>query len=149
MDFLNRRNQWQFKQLNIPVAQQTLRYNGLNLQDGTKKVFGWLERVQSVLIRLILAWKISDIGIQDHDLLFVARSGVAGAVPASLPPAAPIATEAREGMTLYDIPPNCSPEFLLSIMNKNPHLIQQLDHNNPDLAAACRTEDVAVGTQGL
>ena len=71
--------------LNIPISEQQLRYHGQVLTD--------------------LSQKLDAIGVQEHDLLFVARSGSAAApAPAvGMPPPAPV-TQAREGMTMYDIP---------------------------------------------
>ncbi len=49
----------------------------------------------------------------------------------------------REGMTLYDIPQNASPEMLLEIIEKNPNILLQLEHGNPELKAALSSKDVS------
>ena len=44
-------------------------------------------------------------------------------------------------MTFDDVPPNCDPRVLREIIRVNPPMMSQIEHGNPELAAAAKKDD--------
>ncbi|ETV80559.1 hypothetical protein H257_06092 [Aphanomyces astaci] len=112
-------------QLGIPLSTQVLVLNGRPINPNST---------------------VSQAGIQNHDLLLCTtqqpqRPQVATA--ATSPFLAPASTQARAGMFMHDIPPNCSAELLIEIMRLNPQLLRQIEEGNPSLAQSLKAHDVA------
>ncbi|KAF0687640.1 Aste57867_20624 [Aphanomyces stellatus] len=90
---------------------------------------------------------VAQAGIQNHDLLYCTTqqtpAAAAGRPAAAASPFGPPATQARPGMTMQDIPANCTAELLIEIMQKNPQLLRQLESGNPTMANAIKANNVA------
>ncbi|KAL4087614.1 hypothetical protein PRIC1_013503 [Phytophthora ramorum] len=82
-------------------------------------------------------------GVKEDDLLVVMSNP--SATSAAARPAVPSAAgfTARPGMKLHEIPGNASPEILLDIMEKNPHLLTELEQGNAKLATALKSKSVS------
>ncbi|CCI41785.1 unnamed protein product [Albugo candida] len=82
-----------------------------------------------------LAHTATSCGIQKDDLLLIKRKA-----PSLLDTPAPFVV--REGMQLYEIPRNPSPQLLLEIFEKNPQLLPQLREGNVELATALERKSI-------
>ncbi|ETW08242.1 hypothetical protein H310_00880 [Aphanomyces invadans] len=111
-------------QLGIPLSSQVLVLNGRPINpNGT----------------------VTQAGIQNHDLVLCTalqppRLATAAPSPFSR---APASIQARAGMFMHDIPPNCTAELLIDIMRLNPQLLRQIEEGNPSLAQSLKSNDVA------
>ncbi|KAH9115739.1 hypothetical protein AeMF1_010255 [Aphanomyces euteiches] len=126
-------------ELGLPINAQVLLLNGkpINPHHTVRIVYQTSE---------FKGKKVAQAGIQNNDLLFCTtqQAAPAGRAPiAANPFAPPQSTQARPGMMMRDIPPNCTAELLIDIMRQNPQLLAQLESGNPDMARAIKANNVA------
>ncbi|OQR83247.1 DNA damage-inducible protein 1 [Achlya hypogyna] len=108
-------------EINLPMDRQILVLNGRQLNPDIT---------------------VGQAGIQNNDLILVTSAAVAPAAPAINRLGMP-AAQARAGMTLQDIPANCSAELLIDIMRLNPQLLRQVETGNPPMAEAIKSNNVS------
>ncbi|OQS05776.1 DNA damage-inducible protein 1 [Thraustotheca clavata] len=117
-------------ELNVPMNHQVLVLNGRQVtESGT----------------------VGQAGIGNDDLIVVVQGPAvaapsnpfAPAMAAPSNPFPPATGQARAGMSLQDIPANCSAELLIEIMRLNPQLLRQIESGNPSMAAAIKANNVA------
>ncbi|EQC40635.1 hypothetical protein SDRG_01716 [Saprolegnia diclina VS20] len=112
-------------EINLPMAHQILVLNGRQVNP---------------------EHTVGQAGIQNNDLILVMTPAATAPPPAPAMGSARLggpATQARAGMTLRDIPPNCSAEQLIEIMRLNPQLLPQVESGNAPMAAAIRVNNVS------
>ena len=114
----------------IPAQHMRVLFNGRDIQDNPASTLG-------------------SLGVTDGSLLYVTRRPNR---PANLPrqqlaqqqqPASTQQISPRNfvGMTFEDVPSDCDPRILREIIRVNPPMMRQLEHGNPQLAAAAASEN--------